>query len=129
MGQLSKVEEELIGLGYQVIGISPDRPEKLKQTLGKSEVSYSLLSDSKMNASKKFGIAFKVDGNTIELYKKYNIDLVEASGEEHLLLPVPAVFLISDGEVKFSYVNPDYRVRIDTDALMAVARSESARKQ
>ena len=31
---------------------------------------------------------------TIEKYKGYNIDLVDASGHDHLQLPVPAVFII-----------------------------------
>ena len=86
-------------------------------------MSYQLLSDSKMEASQGFGLAFKVDDKTHEIYKGYGIDLEAASGEKHHLLPVPSVFLVgTDGIIDFSYVNPDYKVRIEPEILLAAAQ-------
>lgn len=85
-----------------------------------------------MEAAKSFGIAFRVDAATVEKYKGYGIDLEQASGETHHLLPVPSVFVVGrEGTVLFSYVNPDYRVRLDPDVLLAVAKSvqKSGQKQ
>ena len=59
---------------------------------------------------------------TLDRYKVYGIDLEDASGQKHHLLPVPSVFLVgTDGVIKFRYVNPDHTVRIDPDALLAAA--------
>ncbi|RMG56015.1 MAG: hypothetical protein D6723_01360 [Acidobacteria bacterium] len=124
LGQLRKIESQLIALGYQLIAISADRPERLRQSIQKHQLHYRLLSDSQMTAARAFGLAYKVDDRTVERYKKLGIDLEEASGEKHHLLPVPAAFVIgTDGVIKFAYVNPNYKVRVDPDVLLAAAKA------
>ncbi len=60
---------------------------------------------------------------TLAERKKYNIDVEEASGQKHHLLPVPAVFLVAtNGLIQFECVNPDYKVRLDPDLLLAAAK-------
>lgn len=57
-------------------------------------------------------------------YQEYGIDLEEASGQTHHVLPVPAVYFVSaEGKVLFQYVNPDYRVRLEPEILLAAART------
>lgn len=124
MGQLQSAEPELLKLGYQILAISADRPEKLRESIEKKHLNYTLLSDSSMACAQAFGIAFQVDEKTIERYKSYNMDLEEASGLTHHLLPVPAAFIIgTDGIIKFEYLNPNYKVRLDPDVLLAAARA------
>lgn len=108
LSQLKKVENELKKLGYQILAISPDRPQELTKTHTKQKLGYTLLSDSSVRTSLAFGIAFKVDDPTVAKYKRYNIDLEESSGEKHHLLPVPAVFIIDrKGTVQFQYSCPE----------------------
>lgn len=57
----------------------------------------------------------------VEQYKGYGINLEEAAGEAHHLLPVPAVFVITEGIIRFQYANPDYKVRLQPDVLLAAA--------
>jgi hypothetical protein len=39
------------------------------------------------------------------------------------MLPVPAVFLVTtNGLIQFEYVNPDYKVRLDPELLLAAAK-------
>ncbi len=58
--------------------------------------------------------------------KKFGIDLEEASGETHHLLPVPSVFLVSEqGRIVFEHVDPNYKVRVDPDVLLAAAEAAS----
>ncbi|MDT8389929.1 MAG: peroxiredoxin-like family protein [Lentisphaeria bacterium] len=124
LGQLQEAEADLVKLGYQILAVSPDRPEKLAESVEKGKLSYTLLSDAAMDAAKAFGIAFRVDDATVEKYKGYGIDLEAASGQDHHLLPVPAVFILgTDGKVKFVYVNPDYKTRLSADVLLAAARA------
>ena len=43
----------------------------------------------------------------------------------HIALPVPTVFVVgTDGVVRFRYVNPIHRVRLDVDGLLAAAKNE-----
>lgn len=128
MGQLHEIEPQLIELGYRIIAVSPDRPEKVRETLGKNPLNYLLLSDSRMLGAKAFGIVFRLDEGMLENYKGFGIDLEEASGESHHMLPVPSVFITdTDGTIRFAYVNPDHKVRIDAGTLLAAARAAMKR--
>ncbi|MGR3218317.1 MAG: redoxin domain-containing protein [Candidatus Anammoxibacter sp.] len=123
LGQLRTIETELVRLGYLVIAVSPDSPETLSEYVEQNEYNYILLSDSKLVAAKAFGVAFKLDDATVAKYRTFGIDVVEASGETHHMLPVPSVFIIDkDGIVRFVHVNPDYKVRLGTVELLKAAR-------
>lgn len=125
MGQLQQIEQDLTELGYQIVAISPDSPSKLSEWAGKAEnegYRYTLLSDASAEGAKGFGIAFRVSDKTYNTYKnRFGLDLEERSGQEHHILPVPAVFLIKDGQIVFEYINPDYRIRLHPDVLLAAA--------
>ncbi len=121
---LKDVYPQLTEMGYQLLAISPDKPEKLQESLDNFKLDYSLFSDSGMEAARAFGISFRVDDETVEKYHTYGIDLEAASGQKHHWLPVPAIFIVgTDGKIKYSYVNPDYATRLDTQVLLAMAKS------
>ncbi len=127
---LRLIQKEVEALGYQIIAISPDRPEELTRTLDNAKLGYKLLSDSKAEAMRAFGIGFRVDDATVEKYRSYDIDLESASGESHHALPVPSVFIIdAAGVVQFSYVHPDYKARVPGSVVLAAARVIAERKQ
>ncbi|MBI2213882.1 MAG: AhpC/TSA family protein [Acidobacteria bacterium] len=124
LAQLQKAEQALVDLGYQILAVSPDRPEKLAAPKDKNGLHYVLLSDSAMVAAKALGLAFRVDDAIVTKYRGYGIDLEADSGKKHHLLPVPAAFVLGrDGTVKFSYVNPDYKTRISGALLIAAAKA------
>lgn len=118
---MQEIEEKILAQGYQIFAISPDRPEKLAETLEAQELGYTLLSDADMVAAKAFGLAFELDEKTRETYKGYGIDLVEASGREHYLLPVPAVYVVNQaGKITYAFAEEDYKVRLEPEALLKV---------
>jgi peroxiredoxin len=122
--QLQSIEPKLTEMGYQLIAISADRPEKMRESINKHHLKYTLLSDSKMTGAMTLGIAFRVDDETLQRYKEHGIDLEDASGESHHMLPVPAAFVLgTDGVVQFEYINPHYQVRVDPDVLLAAAKA------
>jgi peroxiredoxin len=124
LGQLQEIDPQLRELGYRIIAISPDRSEKMAESLDKVKMSYTLLSDSSMKAAKAFGIAFEVGAPMPKKLDSYNIDIEDASGEKHHLLPVPAVFIVgTDGLIDFSYANPDYKTRLAPEVLLAAAKA------
>ncbi len=124
LGQLKNIEDELVELGYQIFAISPDSPKKLQESLQKHNMKYSLLYDRDMSAATLFGIAFKVDNDTVKRYTGAGIELTYDSKNDRNILPVPAVFIVGkDGIIKFQYANPNYRVRLNSDVLLAAAKS------
>lgn len=117
LSALAEAEPELIKLGYKIIAISPDSSKSLQETKSKDEVNYTLISDSKNNFSKAFGIAFEAPKN----YEKYLLkgsDNVNSS-----IIPVPSVFILDkEGTILFEYIAPDYKHRLSNELLMAVAK-------
>lgn len=106
MVQLQADAEILTGLGYQIIAVCIDPPEKLAESAAAWGVTFPLLSDTDLRLAHAYGVAFRPEGK---------------SG-----LPVPAVFLIDDaGTIQFEYVNPTYRVRLGREVLLAAARELS----
>ena len=46
------------------------------------------------------------------------------AGEQRLVLPVPAIYLIDEkGLVQFSYVNPNFKVRLHEQVLLKAAET------
>ena len=122
---MQTIESDLLKLGFQLIAISADRPEIVENSAEKQKVDYRLLSDNDMEAAKALGIAFRVDDATVSKYRnEYSIDIEADSGHTHRMLPVPSVFVVDkEGLIRFSYVNPNYKVRIDPALLLEAAKS------
>jgi peroxiredoxin len=127
LSALKSIHPDLKELGYQLIAISPDRPEKLRESTKKLTLDYELVSDSDMFAAQAFGIAFKLPDDLVKLYKeKYGIDVEADSDRTHHLLPVPSVFLVDrSGKVTFAYSNPDYKTRLAPKVVLEAARNGS----
>ena len=123
--ELRDAEPRLLEMGFEVIFLSTDRPEILYASLMDwvSDINYTLLSDSKMDGSKALGIAFRMEESDYERLKSLGIDMEKTTGETHHLLPVPAVFIIdTQGVIRFAYTNPDYKVRLEAERILAAAQ-------
>ena len=129
LSDLRLIEDRAKALGYQMIAISPDRPEELSKTLDKADLTYTLLSDSQANAMKAFGIGFRVDAMTVAKYLSFGINLEAASGSKENALPVPSVFIVDgEGVLQFGYTPPDYTIRIPGNVILAAAEAIAERK-
>ena len=60
---MAEAEKQILDLGYQIIAISPDAPEKIKITEETDKVKYTLLSDSKGELINAVGIGFEAPAN------------------------------------------------------------------
>ncbi len=125
LGEIAAIEDQLRALGVAVFALSADRPGKLAETRADKKLGYTLLSDAEMNAAHALGIAFRVDDATVSKYKNsYGIDLEADSGQTHHQLPVPSAFVVDGaGTIAFAYVNPDYKVRVKGEVLLAAAKA------
>ena len=122
LSELRLAEKQLKEMGFDIWFISIDKPELLLESLDDPGIGYTVYSDSALNATRAFGLAFQVDDELNERYLSYDIDLEKASGENHHVLPAPATYIIgTDGVINFAYINPDYKVRLHPDVLLAAA--------
>ncbi len=121
LSALGKSEAEIMELGYQIVAVSPDQPQKLEATAEKDALNYRLFSDASGDFSKAAGVAFQAPD-------KYGQMLLDWSdGKNTGYLPVPSVFVLNtDGEILFEYINPDYKKRLESDLLLAVLKALKA---
>lgn len=114
LSELRTLLPDLAAKGFQLVAVSPDAPAQLRRTLDQEDLDYRLVSDSRAELMRAFGIGFVVDAATRAKYAGYGIDLQAANGgEDHHALPVPSVFAIdAKGVIQFAYAHPDYRTRV-----------------
>jgi len=126
LSELRLAEKQLKEMGFDIWFISIDKPELLLESLDDPNITYTIYSDSSLDATRAFGLAFRVDDETNTRYLSHDIDLEKASGENHHVLPAPATYIIgTDGIINFAYINPLYKVRLHPDVLLAAAKAYS----
>ena len=128
LSDLRLVEPKLRERGFEIVFFSTDRPEILYSSLKAADIHYTLLSDSHLEAAKAFHVAYHLDDATIAKQKQYGVDLEKTTGATLHELPVPSVFIIdTTGTIRYVYSNPDYKVRLASDALLTAAQPYAPR--
>ena len=103
LSDIQSIESKILKLGYQIIAISTDRPDKLNETKNKNSLNYTLLSDPNCEIAAKFGIAFWAG--------------------ENWKLPVPSLFIIEkSGKIKFVHTDADYKQRISATDVLSILK-------
>ncbi len=120
--QLKELQDSLSFLkakGATLIAVSPERPTNISKTVEKTKAAYPVIFDDSLQIMKSYDVAFAVDNNTIEKYKKYGIDFNDANGINGATLPVPAVYIINkQGVIVFKHFDPDYRKRVSVQEIL-----------
>ena len=122
--ELNDAKEDIEALGYRVIGLTVDQPEKLIASDEKAESEIDVYSDASAEAIKSLGLDWKLADDQYSKYKtEYGLDLETWSGQTHHALPVPAILVVKEGIVQFQYVNPNYNTRLKVETLLAVLKT------
>ena len=121
--QLSQLEDSVAMInakGATLLAVSPEQPENINKTVSKTKATYPILFDDGLKIMNAYDVAFKVDDNTIERYKKFGIDFDKANGSNGANLPVPAVYIINkNGKIIFTHFNPDYKERVSVKEILS----------
>lgn len=128
LSELRHVVPELQAKGIDVYFLSGDRPELLYASLKQETqedidgLGYTILSDANIEAALALGIAFKTADATVNWMEEKGRDIDGSSISNFRALPVPAVYMVDkSGMVTYSFVEPDYKVRLPSDELMQAA--------
>jgi peroxiredoxin len=114
---LQAINDEFAAAGYQLLAVCPDKPEELGKTIDKTQLTYTLLSDSDAAAIQAFGLAFQASSKQFNMLEQY-------SGATHHALPVPAIYILgTDGTIKFAHYDPDFKVRMNASEVLAEAKA------
>ena len=124
MAGLIDVEQRILDMGYQIIAISPDAPDRLQEQKTETGFDVVRLSDAKLHAIRGFGLGYFVPETEASKYRDtLGATLTTLEGTERVVLPVPAAFIVdTSGVIQFQYVNPNYKVRVQPQLLYYAAR-------
>ena len=120
---LKLLQENLQALtkkGFAVVVVSPEKPEKTKETSDKVKANFSIIHDVENTIMKNYKVAFEVNKNNVTSFYGYTKSKIAKYNEENSnSLPVPATYIIGkDGKIAFVHYDPDYTNRKDLKEIL-----------
>jgi peroxiredoxin len=111
-------------LGGQIVAISPEKRRYAAELKSYAKAAFPILADVNNGYALELNLLFWVGDEKREAMRAGGFDIAPFQGNETWMLPIPATFIIGqDGMVKARYIDPDYRHRMDIDALLDALRS------
>ena len=130
LSELRNVVPALRDEGIDVLFLSGDAPDQLYSALKQETqedidgLDYTILSDANIAAARAFGTAFRTGEGLAGYLDDKGVDVSGGSIGKFGALSVPFVYVVdTEGDIVFDFVEPDYKVRLPADDLMAAARS------
>ena len=110
--------------GIQFISFAPDQYREINKTRKKFNLTFPMYSDRNNELSKKLNLAFKVDKDTLDIYKGFGIDLQAYQNNKEYMLPMPGVYVIdTKGVIREIFVDPDYTKRAEPSQVLEKAKA------
>lgn len=110
---------QITALGATLIAVSPQTPDHSLSMAEKHALSFAVLSDKGNLVAHTFGIVFQYDRASRAYFAGRGLELANFNGDASWELPVPATFIIApDGTVRFAFVDPDFRHRLEPADLL-----------
>lgn len=86
--------------------------ENSRALIEEKRLKFEILRDTGNEVAQAYGLRFEFPDDLRALYKKFDIDLAKANGDESWTLAMPARFIIdTSGVVRYARIDPDYTVR------------------
>ena len=121
--QLMELEDSLALITSKeasIIAVSPEKQENITKTIQKTKATYSIISDDSMKIMSAYKVAFELDEQTNEKYKKWGINLSDKNGNNGNNLPVPAVYIINkEGKITYRYFDVNYKNRVSVSEILS----------
>ena len=118
---------DIHALGATLVAISPQVPDGSMSKIEISEMEFVVLSDQDAKVAAQYGVAWEVPEFLLEHMRvDRNLDLERINNGNASILPIPATFVLdTDGIVRWSYVNVDYRTRSEPTDIIAALKNLS----
>ncbi len=121
---LARIAPDVKRLGGQIVAISPETHQYGAELKAYANAPFPILADVDNGYALELNLLFWVGDEKREAMQAGGFDIAPYQGNETWMLPIPATFIVGqDGLVKARYIDPDYRRRMDLDAILeAVGR-------
>ncbi len=115
---------ELTALGARLVAVSPQAPDPNSDVTAQHTMDFDVLSDAGNQVARRYGLVFQLPPSWRDAYAGKGIVLPEINGGADWDLPAPATFVVEpSGRITLSYVDVDYRNRLEPAEILAGVRS------
>lgn len=127
VGALVDAADDIIGLGAQIVAITPETAALNKRLRADPTAPILFLSDLDNSYAMELGLVMRIDDELRQLLRSRGLDLAAFHGNDHWMLPIPATFVVDKGGiVRARFVDPDFRRRAGIDDIKAALRGLAA---
>jgi peroxiredoxin len=127
---LAALSVEAAHIGGRIIAITPDRSAFVRRLMQDSGARFPILTDIDNGYALSVGLAIWVGEELRAQMQSIGRDLGVYQGNDSWILPIPATFIVGrDGVVTARHVDPDYRVRMETEAILDALRKTAAQTE
>jgi peroxiredoxin len=123
---LQRVLGDIRAVGAELVGVTPETPEKIEGTAGQAAAEFPILHDAGNAFARSLGLVFELPESLRPRYVQLGIDLPEYNGDATFTLPVPATYVIGhDGVVLWAFVDADFTRRAEPEDILRALRAGS----
>ncbi len=106
--------------GAIVVGVTPETDLGIITTVSKTNASFPIIHDIQYKIMKQFGVNIVVDEATLNLMRKYKIDMDNNNGNNDHVLPIPATYIINKtGKITYVHFELNYKKRASVREILA----------
>lgn len=121
---LAAIQSDIRSHGATLVAITPEIERFNAELTAADQQAFAVVSDMDNGYALLLNLAFFVGDEKKEAMKAAGWDIAPYQGNGNWLLPIPATFVVgSDGLVRARFIDPDYRRRMDTEAILGALKS------
>jgi peroxiredoxin len=121
---LARIAPDVKRLGAQIVAISPETHQYGAELKSYAKAPFPILADVDNGYALELNLLFWVGDEKRQAMRAGGFDIAPYQGNETWMLPIPATFIVGgNGLVKARYIDPDYRRRMELDAILAALGS------
>jgi peroxiredoxin len=106
--------------GARLVAISPQKPQHTFFTADQHKLLFSVLSDTRNNVAREFGLVYRVPDYLEQHYRRVFINLPNSNGDQSWELPLAATYVVGrDGQVFYARAEADFRFRSEPEEVIA----------
>ena len=129
--QLRAMQQELEAIndaGARLVVLTPELPEKAKETAENSSLDIVALHDRDNQLASKYGIVFDLPEPIVAIHRD-KIKLPSYNGNDKMQLPLAATYVIdSSGKITYAFLDADYKKRAEPSDVLEAVKAASKKQ-
>jgi peroxiredoxin len=110
--------------GFELIAVSPQKPDGSLTAQQTNELTYTVLSDPGNQISSSLGIVTQPTPEAVASQAKLGLDLTDANADGTRALPMPTTVVVdADGTIRWIDVYPNYTGRSEVPDILAAVEA------